>query len=110
MVIHADVNAAFNIAAASSLSDKAELHRMRISRRQIRKLARTSVKPAACPEEFCNREMLAGPEKGQKISAPGHNGLMVSREIQQETCRYVQIVPVAGPGPAGILPTDLCSG
>jgi putative transposase len=40
LVIHADVNAAFNIAAASCVSEKAELHRMRTSRRQMRKLAR----------------------------------------------------------------------
>lgn len=71
MVIHADVNAAFNIAAASSLSDKAGLHRMRTSRRQMRKLARAVLKTAACPEVFCNREMLAGLETGQKISAGG---------------------------------------
>ena len=42
MVIHADVNAAFNIAATSCTSDKAELHRMRTSRRQMRKLARAA--------------------------------------------------------------------
>jgi putative transposase len=69
MVIHADVNAALNIAAASSFSDKAELHRMRTSRRQMRRLARAGLKPAQCPEVFCNREMLAGLEKGQEISA-----------------------------------------
>jgi putative transposase len=71
MVTHADVNAAFNIAAASSLPDKTELHRMRISRRQMRKLARREpegVNPAGYPEVFRSREMLAGMEKGQKIS------------------------------------------
>ena len=72
MVIHADVNAAFNIAGASSPSDKAELHRMRTSHRQIRKLARAErmdLEPAVCPEPFCSREILAVLEKVQKIPA-----------------------------------------
>jgi putative transposase len=40
MVIHADVNAAFNIAATPCTSDKEELHQMRTSRKMMRKLAR----------------------------------------------------------------------
>jgi putative transposase len=39
-VIHADVNAAFNIAATPCTSDKEELHQMRTSRKMMRKLAR----------------------------------------------------------------------
>jgi putative transposase len=39
-VIHADVNAAFNIAATPCASDKAEIHRMRTLRKKMRKLAR----------------------------------------------------------------------
>lgn len=69
MVTHADVNAAFNIAATSCASDKTELHQMRTSRKQMRRLARASVKPAVGPGVFCNREMLAGLEKGQELSA-----------------------------------------
>jgi hypothetical protein len=41
------VNAAFNIAATSCVSEKAELHRMRTSHRQMRKLARMA---GAIPE------------------------------------------------------------
>jgi putative transposase len=41
IIIHADVNAAFNIAAVPCPSDKAEHHRMRILRRQMQKLAKT---------------------------------------------------------------------
>jgi putative transposase len=39
-VIHADVNAAFNIAATPSASDKTELHQMRALQKKMRKLAR----------------------------------------------------------------------
>jgi IS605 OrfB family transposase len=42
-VIHADVNAAFNIAAASHDNDKFEIDRMRMIRKEIRRKARTKV-------------------------------------------------------------------
>jgi IS605 OrfB family transposase len=41
-VIHADVNAAFNIAAMSCTSDNADPHRIRTFRKRMRKLARES--------------------------------------------------------------------
>jgi putative transposase len=72
LIIHADVNAAFNIAAASSISEKGDLYRIRISHRQMRRLARadhTDMKPVICPEVFLNQEMLAGPKKDLEISA-----------------------------------------
>ena len=63
-VIHADVNAAFNIASTSCSSDKEELHRMRTSRRMMRKLARAErvfsengVTPL--PDLSCHGEMLS---------------------------------------------------
>lgn len=70
MVIHADVNAAFNIAAASSYPDKAELHRMRTSHRQIRRLARAeriAPEPVLCPDFSSDRGISAGLEGMQKI-------------------------------------------
>lgn len=39
-VIHADVNAAFNIAATPCASDKAEIHQVRTLRKKMRRLAR----------------------------------------------------------------------
>jgi putative transposase len=39
-VIHADVNAAFNIAARSTFSEKAKLDRLRADRKKMRRLAR----------------------------------------------------------------------
>jgi IS605 OrfB family transposase len=64
MVIHADVNAAFNIAATSCTSDKTELHRMRTSRRQMRKLARAArvLPKKGIPDVSdlsCHREILS---------------------------------------------------
>jgi putative transposase len=75
LVIHADVNAAFNIAATSCVSEKAELYRMRTSRRQMRKLARMA---GALPENgihdipdpSCHREILSRWEDTPVISAP----------------------------------------
>jgi putative transposase len=63
-VIHADVNAAFNIAATSCNSDREELHRMRTSRRMMRKLARAvRTLPGdgvpVVPDLSCHREMLS---------------------------------------------------
>ncbi len=72
LIIHADVNAAFNIAAASSIAEKGDLHRIRVSRRQMRRMARadhTDRKPVVCQEIFFNQEMLAGRKKDSEISA-----------------------------------------
>jgi putative transposase len=62
IVIHADVNAAYNIAATPCISDKAELHRVRTTRRLMRKHAREAqvipgdIVPAgkelSCPNEI----------------------------------------------------------
>lgn len=43
-IIHADVNAALNIAATPCISDKAERHRLRASLREMRRLARAEQK------------------------------------------------------------------
>ena len=64
MVIHADVNAAFNISAAPCISEKTELHRMRTSRRQIRKMARMAGFLSENgihdkPDISCHREILS---------------------------------------------------
>ena len=72
IVIHADVNAAFNIAAASCPSDKAELHEMRTSRRQLRRLARAErVAPELVryPDFSSNGEIPAGLDGMQNIPA-----------------------------------------
>ena len=63
-VIHADVNAAFNIAATTSSSEKAELHRMRTTRRMMRKLARAEKIPresGSVPESdlSCHPDLLS---------------------------------------------------
>jgi putative transposase len=47
-VIHADVNAAFNIAATPTTSDKADLHRQKASRKEMRRLARQELGMAEC--------------------------------------------------------------
>jgi IS605 OrfB family transposase len=64
LVIHADVNAAYNIAATSCSSEKAELHRMRTTRRMMRKLARAEKIPRECisvpePDFSCNPDLLS---------------------------------------------------
>jgi len=41
-IVHADVNAAFNIAATPCVSEKTELHEMRMSRKMLRKQARAA--------------------------------------------------------------------
>jgi len=61
-IIHADVNAAFNIAATPCTSDKTELHLERASRKMMRKLARAgriphedripAVLDLSCPPEM----------------------------------------------------------
>lgn len=63
-VIHADVNAAFNIAAKSSNSDIADLHRIRTYRKRVRKLVRDSdvlleSVGSAYRELSCHQEMLS---------------------------------------------------
>ena len=61
-VIHADVNAAFNIAAASGLWEKTELHRIRTTRRQMRKLARAGRVHPECagePDLSCHQNVLS---------------------------------------------------
>lgn len=64
-VIHADVNAAFNIAATTCSTDKTEIHRKRTSGKMVRKLARTQeVNPefgvAVVQELSYNEEMITG--------------------------------------------------
>jgi len=63
-VIHADVNAAFNIAATPCSTEKAELHRVRNSRRMMRKLARAGKTPSAVggvpmPDLSCHADLLS---------------------------------------------------
>lgn len=63
-VIHADVNAAFNIAATSCTSDKAEIHLLRASRKMMRKRARADQAVQergvlAGPDLSCHQEMLS---------------------------------------------------
>jgi putative transposase len=71
-VIHADVNAAFNIAATSCNSDKEELHRMRTSRKQMRRLVRAAkILPEsgvpAVQDISGHREMLARWDEAPEI-------------------------------------------
>ena len=60
-IIHADVNAAFNIAARSAFSEKAEIDRLRTSRKKMRRLAREQASCEAAlspvPELPGNREI-----------------------------------------------------
>ena len=65
MVIHADVNAAFNIAATPCFSDRAELHQQRTTRKKMRKLARAGrsipkdgIQPISVPA--CPPDMICG--------------------------------------------------
>ena len=59
-IIHADVNAALNIAATPIISDKAQRHQLRASRREMRRLARAELKssvpdmPGMIGQACCN--------------------------------------------------------
>ena len=62
-IIHADVNAAFNIAATPCTSDKTELHLERASRKMMRKIARAGRIPyeggiPAVPDLSCHRVII----------------------------------------------------
>jgi putative transposase len=61
--IHADVNAAFNIASIRTDSDRAEVHRLRTLRKKMRRLAReqliTGQQEPATAEFVFSRDMLA---------------------------------------------------
>jgi len=62
-VIHADVNAAFNIAATSCITDRMEIHRLCASRKLMRKDARAELvmsesRTLAVPDSTSYRKML----------------------------------------------------
>ena len=72
-VIHADINAAFNIAATICTSDRAEIHRLRASRKMMRKRARAEMAPPGgtafgAPDLSCHREILSGWEDTRILS------------------------------------------
>ena len=71
--MHADINAAFNIAATTCASDKAEIHRLRASRKMMRKFARAELAVPGgtifeAPDLSCHREILSGWEDSRMIS------------------------------------------
>jgi putative transposase len=73
MVIHADVNAAFNIAVASGPREKAEQHRIRTIRRNVRKLARAGPghpENTGTPDLSCHQNVLARWNDPPAISDP----------------------------------------
>jgi putative transposase len=72
-IIHADVNAAFNIAATPCTSDKEELHQMRTSRKIMRKLARAEKFRKeggipGVPDLSCHGDMLSRWDKAPAVS------------------------------------------
>jgi putative transposase len=84
-VIHADVNAAFNIAATTHDQDKFEIDRMRMNRKAIRRKARMKVpvvEPTWAQPAFnlcCQREI---PEQGEALRMiPEQKGSMVFQSI-----------------------------
>ena len=83
-VIHADVNAAFNIAATAHDMEKYEIEQMRMTRKEIRRRARATLfrgEPAPCmqvqvPDSSCPPEILS----------PGDALHMLLREGQTRVC------------------------
>lgn len=77
VVIHADVNAAFNIAATTHDQDKFEIDRMRMNRKEIRRKARVNVhleQKTMCipvPDLSCPSEILRDMESLQVILGAG---------------------------------------
>jgi putative transposase len=76
-VIHADVNAAFNIAATAHDLDKFEIDRMRMTRKEIRRRARARLPPeeegrsVPVPDLTCPREVLIHGDALQMILGEG---------------------------------------
>jgi hypothetical protein len=72
-ILHADVNAAFNIAATSCTQDRAEMHRIRRLRKKMRREARAErirqeTSPPGVPEQEVRRSILLG---WDQETAPG---------------------------------------
>jgi putative transposase len=72
-IIHADVNAAFNIADVSGQWEKAEIHRIRAIRRRVRKLVREGMiypENTGAPDLSCHRNALSRWNDPQMIPNP----------------------------------------
>jgi IS605 OrfB family transposase len=81
-VIHADVNAAFNIAAIPHDTEKAELDRMRMIRKEIRRKARANL----FREEPAPLVQVPVPSESLEILAHGDALRMLIREGQTRVC------------------------